>query len=112
MTSISRLFAAATAIAVLAFSAPGPAAAQNMSAPQRAEIESIVKEYLISHPEVIQEALGELEKRQTAAEAEKHQAAVQDNAQILFSSNRQVVLGNPQGDITMVEFFDYNCGFC
>jgi protein-disulfide isomerase len=111
MTSTRRSFAAVAAAVLLVFSV-GATRAQNMSAPQRTEIESIIKDYLIAHPEVLQEALGELEKRQTAAEAAKHQAAVKDNAETLFNSNRQVVLGNPQGDITLVEFFDYNCGFC
>src|SRR5262249_37026875 len=57
-------------------------------------------------------ALQELEKRQTAADAEKHKAAVKQNSQALFSSPRQVVLGNPTGNVTFVEFFDYNCGYC
>jgi protein-disulfide isomerase len=61
---------------------------------------------------VLQEAMAELEKRQTAAESEKHKTAVKDNAQAIFSSPRQVNLGNPNGDVTFVEFFDYNCGYC
>jgi protein-disulfide isomerase len=112
MRATLGLIAAAAATALLAPSFIPPARAQTVSAPQRAEIEVIVREYLIAHPEVLQEALGELEKRQTAAEAEKHQAAIKENAQALLSSDRQVVLGNPQGDTTLVEFFDYNCGFC
>ena len=71
-----------------------------------------MREYLIAHPEVLQEAMAELEKRQAAGEAEKHQAAVKENATVLFSSPRQVNLGNPQGTVTFVEFFDYNCGYC
>jgi hypothetical protein len=110
MTSILRLFAAATA--VLLASPLLPAAAQSVSPAQRTEIEAIIKDYLIKNPEVLQEAYGELEKRQAAAEAEKHQSAVKEHATALFNSKRQVVLGNPQGDVTMVEFFDYNCGYC
>ncbi len=53
-----------------------------------------------------------VEKRQAAADAEKHRTAVADNTATLFSSTHQVVLGNPHGNVTMVEFFDYNCGFC
>ena len=56
--------------------------------------------------------MAELEKRQVAAEAEKTKAAVKNNAQTLFDSSRQVVVGNAQGDVTLVEFFDYNCGYC
>ena len=110
MTSLLRLFAA-TAAFLLAALLP-PAAAQSISPDQRKEIEGIVKDYLVKNPEVLQEAYMELEKRQAAAEAAKHQSAVKDHAEALFNSKRQVVLGNPKGDVTMVEFFDYNCGYC
>jgi protein-disulfide isomerase len=88
-----------------------PALAQ-ISASQRGDIERIIREYLISHPEVLQEAMMELEKKAAAAETAKHQAAVKEHAKEIFNSTRQVVLGNPKGDVTMVEFFDYNCGYC
>ncbi|MGA6998189.1 MAG: DsbA family protein, partial [Pseudolabrys sp.] len=76
------------------------------------EVERVVRDYLIAHPEVIQDAMAELDKRQTAADAEKHKVTIKDNAQTIFSSPRQVVLGNPDGNVTFVEFFDYNCGYC
>jgi protein-disulfide isomerase len=85
---------------------------ESISEPQRREIERIVRDYLLRNPEVLQEAITELEKRQAAAEAEKNQVAVKDNAQALFNSERHVVAGNPKGDVTFVEFFDYNCGYC
>jgi protein-disulfide isomerase len=109
MTSMVRSFFIGVALAAMALS---PAAAQRIDSAQRGEIEKIVREYLLAHPEVLQEAMMELEKRQAAMEAQRHQAAVKDNAKELFSSPRQVVLGNPQGNVTMVEFFDYNCGYC
>lgn len=111
MTSRLRTVAAVGA-ALLALALPPQARAAEFSAPQKSEIEKIVRDYLVSHPEVLQEAMAELEKRQAAGEAEKHQAAVKTNAQAIFSSPRQVNLGNPQGDVTFVEFFDYNCGYC
>jgi protein-disulfide isomerase len=92
--------------------AAAPAAEPSFSEPQKTEIEKIVRDYLVSHPEVLQEAMGELEKRQAAEESEKAKAAVAANAETLFNSNRQVVLGNAKGDVTLVEFFDYNCHFC
>ena len=110
MTSIIRLLA--TAAAVFLAAPTLPADAQNVSASQRKEIEAIIRDYLIKNPEILQEAYTELEKRQAAAEAAKHQTAVKEHAQALFNSKRQVVLGNPRGDVTMVEFFDYNCGYC
>ena len=99
------------AIALAAWG-PAPAPAQSFAPDQRGEIEKIVREYLLSHPEVLQETMAELEKRQNAEDAEKHLSAIKDNATAIFSSPRQVNLGNLQGDVTMVEFFDYNCAFC
>lgn len=92
--------------------APGIASAQSFSEPQRGEIEKIVRDYLLAHPEVLEEVSAELSKRQTAAETEKHEAAVAKNAQAIFSSPRGVTIGNKDGDVTFVEFFDYNCGYC
>jgi protein-disulfide isomerase len=89
-----------------------PLHAQTFSETQRGEIEGIVKAYLIAHPEVIQEVMTEIEKRQAEAEVEKHKEGVKQYSKVLFYSPRQVTLGNANGDVTMVEFFDYNCGFC
>jgi protein-disulfide isomerase len=102
------------ALAAGLFLAFGAAAghAQSFSGAQKTEIEKIIRDYLVSHPEVLQEAMTELEKKQAAEEAAKHQAAVKENADVIFNSPRQVVTGNPQGDVTFVEFFDYNCGYC
>jgi len=111
MTSRPRLIAAACA-ALLAIAVPQASRADEFSASQRGELERIVREYLVAHPEVIQEAMTELEKRQTAADAEKHKAAVKQYSEALFTSPRQVVLGNPSGNVTFVEFFDYNCSYC
>ena len=122
MIPIMKSLAGATAAAVLLLAVPVSAqepakesakeSAQQFSAPQKGEIETIIRDYLVSHPEVLQEAIAELDKRQAAADLEKAKAAVAGNAETLFNSTRQVVLGNPKGDVTMVEFFDYNCGFC
>ena len=108
----SPRYIAVVCAALLAAAVPQAVRAQDFSPAQRRSIETIVHNYLIAHPEVLQEAMAELEKRQTAAELEKHKAAVKQNAQQLFSSPRQVVLGNPDGNVTFVEFFDYNCGYC
>jgi len=91
---------------------PPAASAENFSDGQRGEIETIIKNYLISHPEVLEEAMAELTKRQAAAETEKHEASVATNADTIFNSPRGVTLGNRDGDVTFVEFFDYNCGYC
>ena len=108
MNRFARPLVLAAALALTAL----PAAAQDFSAAQRGEIEKIIKEYLIRHPEVLQEAMAELEKKQQLAETEKARSAIKNHSDALFNSPRQVVLGNPQGDVTFVEFFDYNCGYC
>jgi protein-disulfide isomerase len=108
----NRLLAATGAVLLIGVAAPAASFADEFAPPQRAEIERIVREYLVAHPEVLQEAMTELEKQQSAAETEKHQAAVKQYSKALFNSSNQVVLGNPQGNVTMVEFFDYNCGYC
>lgn len=107
----ARIAFAAAAVS-LALAGAAPALADSFSADQREEIGKIIKDYLLTHPEVMQDVMAELEKRQQSAETEKHRAAVLENKATLFSSPHQVVLGNPQGNVTMVEFFDYNCGFC
>jgi protein-disulfide isomerase len=107
-----RLFTAGLLTAGLAATVAPGARAQSFTPAQRGEIEAILKDYLLKNPEVLQEVMGELEKRQALAEAEKHRAGVKEHAEIIFSSPRQVTLGNAQGDVTVVEFFDYNCGYC
>ena len=111
MPSIFHLWPPALAFTLLVAVADH-ARAQSFSPAQRSEIEAIIKDYLIKHPETLQEAIAELEKRQTLAEAEKIKTVIKDNQATLFSSPRQVTLGNINGDVTMVEFFDYNCGYC
>src|SRR5579871_3654545 len=89
-----------------------PASAQSFSDDQRQQIEGIIKDYLMKHPEVIQEVMAALDKKQQEADAAKATATIKDNNATLFNSPHQVVLGNPQGSVQVVEFFDYNCGFC
>jgi protein-disulfide isomerase len=96
-----------------AVQAPAAATApQEFSSAQTHEIENIVKNYLVQHPEVLQEVMEALDKRQKEADAEKARTTIKDNKATIFNSSHQVVLGNPQGNVTMVEFFDYNCAFC
>jgi protein-disulfide isomerase len=105
-----RLLAVMTAAAFAALATP--VHAQSFSEPQRDEIRNVMREYLLSHPELLEEAMGELQKRQQKAEDERHIAAVNANSATIFSSPRNVVVGNSKGDVNFVEFFDYNCGYC
>ena len=110
MPSFRLLLPALLALAVMG--APKAAPAQSFSDAQRSDIETIVRNYLIAHPEVLEEAMNELSKRQAAAETKKHEESIAENADKIFNSPRGVALGNRDGDVTFVEFFDYNCGYC
>jgi len=108
---LSRLIVPAL-IALALVGAPRVASAQSFTDTQRGDIETIVRSYLLAHPEVLEEAMAELSKRQAVADAAKHEATIATNADTIFNSPRGVVLGNKDGDVTFVEFFDYNCGYC
>ncbi len=110
MTLIPRIAIPIAAALLLTFPAVAPA--QSFSTDQRHEIENIVKEYLIAHPEVLQEVMAALDKRQQESDAAKVRATIKSDKATLFDSPHQVVLGNPHGDVTVVEFFDYNCPHC
>jgi protein-disulfide isomerase len=103
---------APTLLALALIAAPVSASAQSFTDTQRGDIEAIIKSYLVAHPEVLEEAMNELQKRQTAAESAKHEASIARNAEAIFNSPRGVTLGNKDGDVAFVEFFDYNCGYC
>jgi protein-disulfide isomerase len=107
-----RKLSVLTAVALTFGVAPSVASAQSFSDAQRGEIEKIIKNYLITNPEILEEVSVELSKRQADAEKLKHVAAVKKHAEALFRSPRGVVIGNPDGDVNFVEFFDYNCGYC
>ncbi len=123
-------------VAALALLAAPASQAQDV----RQEIDAIIKDYLAAHPdelgEIVKgymvkqpEAVGEimvgvLKHRSSSANASNspapsaakaavdHSEAIASNAALRFSSPHQVTLGNPHGDVTLVEFFDYSCGFC
>ncbi|RXF73981.1 DsbA family protein [Hansschlegelia zhihuaiae] len=79
---------------------------------QKNEIRGVVREYLIQNPDVLYEAQQEWNRRQQAKLAEKRDATLKNYVAKLDQSKLHAVLGNPKGDVTLLEFFDYNCGFC
>ena len=89
-----------------------PAFAAEFTPEQKAEIGAIMKDYLINNPDVLRAAIEALDKHDKQVEAEARQSAVADQGGALFSSAHQANVGNPKGEATIVEFFDYNCHFC
>jgi protein-disulfide isomerase len=87
------------------------------------ELGDLVRAYLVKHPDVLRDMFIALMKQRAAAKANlspllstrnvaDRNAAIAPIAQALFNSPHQVTLGNPSGDVTLVEFFDYSCGYC
>jgi len=110
-------FGAALAFAVLAsvmvFN-PGAGRAEDppLSDKQQEAVKKIVHDYLVEHPEAIVEAIGALrEKERLAAEASAKKTLAERRKDLVDDPNSQV-FGNPKGDVTIVEFFDYHCPYC
>lgn len=109
-----RILTASLALAALTM-ATVPARALDLSAmtaAERAAFGTAVREYLMQNPEVLVEAINELESRQQAAAAQNDTALVATYAKELFEDPNAWVGGNPEGDVTIVEFMDYKCGYC
>ncbi len=92
--------------------APGAMEMADISDSQRTEIEGVIRNYLIANPEIIRDAINELQRKEDDAARVAQSKVITDNAETLFNSANEVVLGNPKGDVTLVEFFDYNCAYC
>jgi protein-disulfide isomerase len=90
----------------------GTAHAAEFSKSQRQEMEGIIKDYLLGHPELLQEMSQLLEQKQKLVEEEQRKSVLTSQADLIFRNKGDHVAGNPNGTVTMVEFFDYNCGWC
>jgi protein-disulfide isomerase len=99
-------------LAAAAMFAVSTVRAEEFSPAQKAEIESIIKSYLVQNPEVLRDAAAELDAHDKLAEAKARQQIVGDPSSPLFDTTNQAVIGNPNGAVTLIEFFDYNCGYC
>ena len=103
------------ATTALALSLALPAQAMDLtelSDAERAQFRAEVRAYLLSNPEVIMEAVELLQQREAEATAQADESLVADNADEIFNDGYSFVGGNPDGDITVVEFMDYRCGYC
>lgn len=109
MKAAKILTASALAMAVVSpalFAADAP-----LSADQKKQFEQVVHDYLVKNPEVLVEASQVLQQKQQQAQQEQAKSAVGQNANELFVGNLSVA-GNPKGNVTLVEFFDYQCIHC
>jgi protein-disulfide isomerase len=111
---VKKPLAAAFAALVLTSSALTSAAgaADRFSDLDKQEIQKLVKDYILQNPEIIEQAIDALQAKKEADKVAMQQVALKDAAKTLYESPSNVVLGNPKGNVTIVEFFDYNCGYC
>ncbi len=111
----TRITASLLSLAIAASSviAPLPAVAEgSFTDAQKQEMHTIIRDYLLENPALLNEMITKLQAAEQAKQEEMAQAAISDNKDKIFRSPNDMVFGNPAGSVTMVEFFDYNCGYC
>ncbi|TAK98568.1 MAG: DsbA family protein [Rhodospirillaceae bacterium] len=91
---------------------PAPDQKSTFTVAQRAELKRLIHDYIVENPEVINEAVVALQAKDDAARDEKQKSTIAARRQELMDPAEGTVIGNPKGDVTIVEFFDYNCGYC
>ncbi len=90
----------------------GAADLKELTDAERAQFRTEVRSYLMENPEVIMEAIELLQAREAQAQEQADFTLVSVNADAIFDDGFSWVGGNPEGDITLVEFLDYRCGYC
>jgi len=107
------LAALAGAFALLAFSTPAIALADDeLSDAQRAEVRDMIGTYILENPEIIEEALIELQRRARQRESEAMMTAISANRDLIYNDARDPSFGPADAPIVIVEFMDYKCGYC
>jgi protein-disulfide isomerase len=112
-----RRFIALAALTIVGgLALAGPAGAADTPKPftpeQEKAIREVVRDYLVKHPEVLVEAIQALQEKQQAADKDQRQKALVEHRAELDRDAASPVAGNPKGDVTVVEFFDYRCPYC
>lgn len=102
--------AIAGGVSILALAAP--AHADGLTEGEQQQVKELVREYLLENPEILVEAMEALRSKEMAAQSKRQETALAENRDEIFHKAGDPVLGNPEGDVTMVEFFDYQCGYC
>ncbi len=113
-----RRVAMRLAAPLIAVALAGPATAQDgfdltdMSEAERQAFRAEVRAYLMDNPEVLMEAIGVLEQREAQAQVQADAQMIAARAEAIFEDETSWVGGNPEGDVTIVEFIDYRCSYC
>ena len=107
LVDLLKVSVIATAVA----SSPVIAADTSMPAEQKKAIESVVHDYLLNNPEILVEVSQVLQKKQQQDMQQQAKSAISQNAKPLLEG-KLAIAGNPAGNVTLVEFFDYQCIHC
>ena len=97
---------------LLSINLAAPSFADSFSAEQKTDMEKIIRDYLMEHPEILRDMANKLDFDDKKREADARVGTLKNKAGEIFRDAADPVVGNPKGDVTMVEFFDYNCGWC
>ena len=89
-----------------------PAKAKGLKVAGNPALDNAIRDYLLKNPEVIRDAMMALEAKEQQAKADEARKALTTHAKQLYDDPASPVGGNPKGDVTVVEFFDYRCGYC
>ena len=108
---LSKLARAALCV-IICLHAPALLAADDISGAQKAQINDLIRQYIEENPEIIRDALIGLGEKEALAQAQEQARQIGSLANDLAARDDSVVLGNTVGSVTLVEFFDYNCGYC
>ncbi len=106
-----RIFIALATL-TLWFGSVSPGLADAFSPDQKKELEGLIRSYLLEHPEILREVATALDAKDKKTADDQRGEVLSSSAKALFHDDIDAVVGNPKGDVTMVEFMDYNCSYC
>lgn len=110
MASYIRFLTVFSAIFIISGAVPATAA-DAFTAEQKAQLEQLMEQYLLNNGEIILQSVDNFRTQEEAQMEAKAEVTIQENLKVLASADAPDT-GNPDGDITVIEFFDYNCGYC
>ncbi len=100
------------AVIIALFALIAPVQAQGLSDAQKKDVEALIGDYLRAHPEIILESVRAMQEREKTAQIKLQQDSLVSRRQEIEKDPASPVIGNPNGTVTVTEFFDYRCGYC